>query len=97
MYDGEGNEIKKPISKLMVVFRSVMIIRLALLDGVALFGLVLLLLSASNGSLHERSIIWLALTPVVILLGFVFLTFPTKEKIVENIDTNILRKLRTYS
>jgi hypothetical protein len=95
--DEKGNEIKEPVSKIMFVFRGQMVIRLALLEVVALFGLILLCLSAINGSLHVRSIIWLTSTPAVIFLYFVFSNFSSKERIIENIDNNILKKLRAYN
>lgn len=95
--DEKGNEIKDPVSKIMYAFRGHMIIRLALLEVVALFGLMLLYLSAINGSLHVRSIIWLTSIPAFIFFGFVFLNFPTKERIIENIDNTILKKLRAFN
>ncbi len=68
-----------PVEIYLKAIREATIIRLALFEGVAMFGLVICLLGVMNGVLQKHPIYWLNLLSTVVLLLFVGLTFPRKE------------------
>lgn len=60
-------------------FRTASIVRLALLEGAALFGLVSCLLIGQNGLLQQRPGYWLNLLSTGFFLAFIALTFPREN------------------
>ena len=93
-YNAQRNEIIETAAKLIQLYRTQMIVRLALLEFVSMFALTLLFVSTMNGAAGNRPLVWLLLTPAFIQLMYTYKTFPTKENIAEFIDANIVRKLR---
>ena len=80
----ENIDIKASTEKnSLLVFNTHHIIKLAILEGSTLFGLVVLLYAALNGMLNSFSPYWLGLLPLIYFLFISFTTFPTKEKIIE--------------
>ncbi len=72
-----------PYEKLIIHIRNAMIIRAALFEAAAFFGLVIILLAAQQGVLYTLEFIWLATVPYVILIIMVAMTFPTKERMIQ--------------
>lgn len=72
------SRVEEALSRL----RTASIIRLAMFEGVAFFGLVVCLLCAMSGVLHVQPLLWLNGLSVLVLIGLVALTFPTKERII---------------
>lgn len=70
--------------------RTAMIVRLALLEGAALYGLVVCMLAVLNGAMNANPVYWINLAGVVAMLLFVSWNFPTRESIVEIYKTRIL-------
>ena len=93
-YDAQRNETNEPSLKLMQLFRIQMIIRLALLEFVSLFGLVLLFLSINQDYIDSHPMAWLLLTPALIQIVYTIKNYPTKDNIIEFIENNMLHKLR---
>ena len=60
------------------------IISAALLEGVALFGLIICLLGVQEGIIHNAPIYWLNLFSYLFFAAMILWTFPTKERL-ENI------------
>ncbi|MBC8044307.1 MAG: hypothetical protein IAF08_12790 [Rhizobacter sp.] len=63
------------------VFQTATIVRLALMEGAALFGLVVYLLAGQAGIENTSRTYFVNAASVVIFIGFVILTFPTPERI----------------
>lgn len=58
-----------------------LIIRLALMESVALFGLVVCLIALAIGVLAEEPLYWLNLASAAVFVGFLAATFPTVERL----------------
>jgi len=93
-YDPKGKIKNEPVFTLLQIYRMLMIIRLAMLDGVAIFGLFVLYYAVSNNLIYSQPIYWISIIPLIIIVLFVYFYFPTKEKIIFYIEKNILDKLR---
>lgn len=89
MKDAQGRAIINSGEKLMTMIRSALIVRLAMFEAPALFGLVICLIAITNGTIYETPAIWLNSVTAFILIGFVILTFPNKEKLEELFNTRI--------
>ncbi|MBL7996790.1 hypothetical protein JNM05_15595 [bacterium] len=89
MKDGQGRVIDSPAEKILAIIRSAIIVRLAMLEAPALFGLVICLIGTFNGTIQETPSIWLNAITSLILIGFVILTFPNKEHIEEIFNSRI--------
>jgi hypothetical protein len=63
------------------LLRRVTIVRLALLEGAAFFGLAVVLIAKMTGVVTEAPVYWLNALSSVIFIGFVVFTFPTRDKI----------------
>jgi len=71
---GEGGDVLRRI-------RTAEIVRLALIEGVAMVGLVACLLGVLFGVLREAPVYWLNLFSTFVLLGFVGRNLPTAERL----------------
>lgn len=73
------------------LIRTAMIIRLALLEGSSFFGLVILVIAATNGVLFTVS--WLAadLLPLLVLVTTAVFTFPTADRLERIFEERFLR------
>ncbi len=54
-----------------------------MLEAPALFGIVVCLVGSLNGQLHAEPIYWLNLASTVVLVLFVALSFPSRERLVD--------------
>jgi hypothetical protein len=61
--------------------RRVTIIRLALLEGAAFFGLAVVLIAKMTGVVAAAPVYWLNALSAVIFIGFVMFTLPTRDTI----------------
>ncbi|MBM4117619.1 hypothetical protein FJ251_07705 [bacterium] len=61
--------------------RGALIVRLALLEGPALFGLVICLIAATGGALRATPLYWLNALSAVAFVGYGVLSFPTAERL----------------
>jgi len=62
--------------------RSAMILRLALFEGAAFFGITVCILAMINGVLEAEPAYWLNLGSLAIFVAFGILTFPTRERLI---------------
>jgi hypothetical protein len=86
-----------PVEWAVQLHRTITIIRMALTEGVALFGLVTIILAVLGNRLDDNSIIWLATLPLVVHVGYGILSFPNKSNVVQFIETRIVGPLRRHS
>ncbi len=87
--DSQGRTVTDPAEKILAMIRSALIVRLAMLEAPALFGLVICLLAITNGTIYHTSIIWLNAITALILIGFVIRTFPNKERLEEIFNSRV--------
>lgn len=78
----DGKVFDKVGDILVFKLRTPQIVRLALFEGVAFFGLVICMLAVQSGLIHAKPVYWAAALPALFVVLLVALTFPTKEKMV---------------
>ena len=71
-----------------------MVIRLAMLEGITLFGLVALIQSVLSRIIYFNDNYWLLTLPLFILIWVVLINYISKEKIISRIENEILFRLR---
>lgn len=91
----QGDPLPDSISKLIYLHRTYMLIQIAILEFVALFGLVVLFLSIQEGLIYSNNNYWLLFIPAIIMILFIIKNFPTKQKIADQIEENFLKPVRT--
>jgi len=86
-----------PLEWALSLHRVVMLVRMSLFEGVAIFGLVIIILAAMGNRLGEYPVIWLAALPLLIHVAYGLVSFASKNTVVEFIDTRIIKPLRHRS
>jgi hypothetical protein len=76
-----------PQEKFLGLFHSLSIMRLAILEGTAFFGMVVCFLAGKQGVLSTYPIYWLNAISTMLLASFVLKQFPSKEKIMNCYQT----------
>lgn len=84
------NERASPVKEAIQLVTTHYIIKFAMLEGAALFGLVTLLLSVLNSAIRSNDIYWLAIIPMLVMNSIFILTFPTKERVIQLINDKLL-------
>ena len=69
--------------KLMVILRTAYILRLAMLEFVAFFGIMVCFLGVISGTLSDYPIYWINLFSAIFFLGFIWINFPRREKVLD--------------
>jgi hypothetical protein len=67
--------------RFIAALRSAYILRLTIFEGVAYFGLVVLLISATDGVLMLFPQYWMNILSTLVLMVFIPTTFPTRERL----------------
>ncbi len=83
-----------PAVDIIMLDRTLMVVRLAMLEGIALFGLVILILSVSDGTIYDNSNYWLLIIPLLVLIIVAVTQYLSKDKILSRIENDILSKIR---
>jgi len=91
--DGEVSDDNGAL-KLIGIDRTLLIIRLAQLEGITLLGLVFLFIGRGGQSIFENPVKLIFLLPFFVMLIFVLNNCMTVEKTVMRIENNILNTLR---
>ena len=90
--DKNGNIISaSPAEKAVSLIRTSMLIRTALLEGSAFFGLAVLLVGAQQGAIISYSWIWINALPLLVLIIWVIVTFPTSSRLEKIFETKIIK------
>lgn len=76
--------------KLLGLHRTYSILRYAMLEGTALIGLVILIISITTGEIYENQMYWLTALPALIFVSFIAYSFPTKEKVIAFINDKFM-------
>ena len=75
---------KADVEAILTRIRTAEIVRLAMFEGAALFGLVACVIGTTSGAMAAQPIYWGNLFSTFVMLGFVALAFPTQDRL-ENI------------
>ncbi len=75
-------ESKGAIENYLAAYLQVRVVKLALMEGPVLFGLVVCFLAIQGGQLQANPIYWANLASLGILLVYSVLTFPTLDRLV---------------
>ncbi len=78
---GARTIVEGPAHKCIALLRGAILVRLALIEGPALFGAVICLLGAIDGSIDEQPLYWLNLLSGAVLVLFAIATFPTRDRL----------------
>ena len=78
------------ISMVQQRIQAAYLTRLALFEGVAIFGLVAILLTGKEG-LHAQPLYWINLSTCLIYVGLLLLTFPTRERLLYHLQNRFQR------
>jgi len=84
-----------PAESYLSIIRTALIIRLALMQGAAFFGLVTCIIGATSGALRLHPEYWANLASSVVMIGFCILTFPNKERLAGIFEEKINRTYPT--
>ena len=87
--DEKGGIIGEPAEKFIHILLHSTILRLALLEGSALFGLVVCQIAVVWGVLQVRPLYWLNALPAAIMIAYVVATFPSRERILNTFQNEI--------
>jgi len=90
LHDQQGNVLDAtPAEKAIAFIRTSMLIRTAMFEGPAFFGLAVLMIAAQNGVLVSGSWLWINALPLAVLIALIVITFPTREKVITIFENNI--------
>jgi hypothetical protein len=67
-------------------FRSASIVRLAMLEGAAFFGLVVCVIGLTRGVLEAEPLYWLNMGSTLVLIVVAFWKFPTREQVISTLS-----------
>jgi len=88
--DREGNIIvATPAEKAIYFIRASMLLRTALFEGSAFFGLAALMIAATSGFLLSFLWIWINVLPLVVFIALIVITFPTKNRVLRIFENSI--------
>lgn len=78
----EGEDIQaRAAGECVSRIRGALLLRAALVEGPALFGIVIILLASIFGELERQPLYWLAALPAAILLLYIAANFPTADRL----------------
>ena len=78
-----GVVIEDPVRIFLALVSMASIIRLAMMEAPALFGIVICLLAVFGEGLDDQPVYWLNLASVVLFLFYLAASFPTRERVLE--------------
>jgi hypothetical protein len=70
------------VERVLASLRNGLMVRLVMIEGAAIFGLTVCLISIMRGVLPKESVYWFNLAPLAVLLGYSLTNFPSKSKII---------------
>jgi len=75
------------------IIRSASIIRLALMEGAAFFGLVVILMGATEGQLGKFPVYWFNIFSSVAIIAFILAYFPSKTRLEQTFRDKFLNNI----
>lgn len=80
---GPDTPASDPAAWSLARIRTAEILRLALLEAPALFGLAVCILAGFNGVLQAHPVYWLNALPAVVLIAYATLNFPSLDRLID--------------
>jgi hypothetical protein len=68
-------------TEFLICVRTASIIRLAIMESAAFFGLVVCFIAVSDSIMRENPFYWINAISAVFLIGFILLTIPNPDRI----------------
>jgi len=91
--NNEGRPISaSPAEKAVSLIRTAILVRTASLEGAAIFGLASFTLAAQQGALKTVPWIWFDILPLIVLLLWVIISFPTPDRLEKIFETKMIRR-----
>jgi hypothetical protein len=81
-FDSSGNRIVNPAAEINGIYITRLLVRLALLEGSAFFGLTVCFVGLLNAGVTIESEFWFNAIPAIIMLFYSLSTFPSKNRII---------------
>jgi hypothetical protein len=72
----------------LMLLRTAIIVRLAVLQGAAFFGLAVCMIGVTGGVLYAAPMLWLNLGSTALLIVFGVLTFPTRDGLLDILESS---------
>ena len=85
---GDSTTPDELAAQALLLLRSAFIVRLAVLEGAALFGIAVCVLGVTGGVLYADSLHWLNLGSTLLLILFGILTFPTRDGLLDILNSS---------
>lgn len=86
------NNATDPYLAAIAMIRSAVLVRSVILEGAAMFGLVVCMIAATGGFTHTDPIYLLNTASYVLFIAFGMMTFPTKDSLTSIFRTQILQQ-----
>lgn len=83
-----------PAGRWVATLRTARIVHLAILDGAAYLGIMVAFLGALSGVLRVSPVYWMNLLPGALLIVWVIVTFPTRERLEAEYRERVLSRAR---
>ena len=93
--NGPNGPITDTVQKLIALNRIRMIIRLAMLEGVALFGVVALFIAVQDGTIYTDQKYWGLLIPAGLFFLYIYANFPFKQRVIDQIENELIKPIRS--
>ncbi len=84
-----GDAVSRP-DRCLILIRNAFILRFAMLEGAALFGVAVCLIAATTGTSDTVPEYWLNAFPLLMLILYSAVTFPTEDRILVVFEQYIL-------
>lgn len=94
-YDPKIKATRKvsPAEACVALMRAADVIRMALIEGAGLFGLIVAFLAASDNILHQQPLYWINLVTPGLAAFYILRTVPTRETLVRDFREKLWPKL----
>ena len=66
--------------------RAIIVVRLAMYESAAMFGLVVCLLGVLTGVIYQNAIYWLNAITALVLFVFIVKTFPNRDRLLKLVE-----------
>jgi hypothetical protein len=84
----EADSTRALASQAVLLLRTAMIVRLAILEGAAFFGLSVCVIGVTGGVMAAEPLYWLNLGSGALLIAFGIATFPTREGLLDILESH---------
>lgn len=84
----EANTPRELAFQALLLLRTAIIVRMAVLEGAALFGVSVCVIGVTGGTLYAEPLYWLNLGSGALLIAFGVFTFPAREGLLDILESH---------